>query len=125
MKVGMSLECSKTGSEVFICGSDSFDMDTCKPIISAVSFDKEMEEITYLELHDSKMRNLYRVKRIEGSNAMLVSGEKTISVIEFRKKSFFELKELKNIHSGPIYSFGISGRDIYSVCPEDALIHKF
>lgn len=132
LKVAMAVEISRCNNIVFIGGSDTYDIEKGKPVISAVTLDEEMREICTLELSEDSMRNIYSVKRIAGTNAVLVSGEKSICVLEFchdvsgqAESRFLEMKHLRNIHSQEIFRFAIAGREVLSICPTDNYIHKF
>lgn len=128
LKLGMSLEVSKTGDYVYLAGSTNFDLDKGRPIISAISFSKEMDEITDIELADKSMKNIYQVKRIPGGgDTVIVSGEKGMSIVEFVEEEikFLELKMLRNVHDGDIYDFSIRGKDVFSVSCVNDFIHKF
>jgi hypothetical protein len=127
LKVAMSLEVSLDDSTVFLAGCDNLDMDKATPVISAVSFDENIKEMACLDLNCQEMSNIYNMRRIENTNTMLLSGKKIISIIQYRDRTqqFSELKQLRNIHTGPIYSFTLRGKDIFSVSPSDNYVHKF
>ena len=127
LKIAMSLEVSLDSRTVFVSGSDSSDFSQSRPVLSAVSFDEHMTEKTSIRLSDSSMGNVYKVRRMEGFDTVFASGEKLISIVNFdaEKGKFKELKQLRNIHSGSIYSFMIQGKDIFSVSSSDNYIHKF
>lgn len=78
-------------------------------MISAITFDKKLKEEVSLELYDEKMRMINNIKRLPNSDTILVSGFRVISVVEFKMKAFVELKQLRNIHMGNIYSFCLRG----------------
>ena len=127
LRVAMSLETSSDDSVVFLGGCDRLDLDSANPVLSAFSFDHSMTEAACLELSSKDMNNVYSIKRLEGCNTLLISGSKIISIIEYDKllEKFSELKQLRNIHSGPIYSFTLRNKDIFSVSPVDNYVHKF
>lgn len=125
LKVAMSIEVSMDDNYIFLAGASSFNMKRSKPVISALQFNSTLEEVNYLELYDEKMRMVNQIRRLPNTETLLVSGFKVISVVEFRNFGFIELKQLRNIHSGNIYSFCLRGRDVFSVCPDDNFIHKF
>jgi hypothetical protein len=99
LKVAMAVEISRCNNIVFVAGSDTYDIEKGRPVISAITFDEQMNELCTLELSEESMHNIYSIKRIPGTNTLLVSGEKSISIIEFcsdrgleRKSMFVELK---------------------------------
>lgn len=129
LKAAMSLEISKDEKTVFIGGCNKMDIFEGKATIAAVHFNKYMVNEANIELHDKEMRNIFQIRRYEGTNAdvLFVGGFNSLSIIEYRSdiKTFFELKLLKNLHSGEIFDFCIRGRDIFTVCANDEYIHKF
>lgn len=127
LKLGMSIDISKNGDFVFLGGSTNFNLDKGRPILSAIGFNRDMNEIVDIELADKSMKNVFQVKRIPGGgDTVIASGEKGMSIVEFiEDKEFLELKMLRNVHDGDIYDFAIRGKDVFSVCYADDFIHKF
>lgn len=127
LKVAMSLEVSLDDSTIFVAGCDNLNIENATPVISALSFDKNITELACLPLNCQNMGNIFHMRRLDETNTMLMSGKKVISIVEYRERNyqFSELKQLRNMHSGPIYSFTLRGKDIFSVCPSDNYVHKF
>lgn len=85
LRVAMTLETSVDDSIVYLGGCDKLDLDNASPILSAFSFDHSMAETACIELSSKDMNNVYSVKRLEGCNTLLLSGNKVISVVEYDK----------------------------------------
>ena len=75
LKVAMSLEISEDDSTIFLAGCDNLDLDKATPVISAITFDKNMNEIACLDLKCQTMTNIFYMKRLENTNTMLLSGK--------------------------------------------------
>ena len=127
LKAAMALEISKDDKTVFIGGCNTIDIFEGKAILSAVQLNQYMVHVTSLELQDRSMRNIFQLKRMVGTNVLVLSGFSTIAIVEYldTRKCFVELKQLKNLHSGEIFDFALYGKDIYSVCSKDEFVHKF
>lgn len=129
LMAAMSLEISKDEKTVFIGGCNTLDIFEGRATISAVSFNKFMVNEANIVLHDPEMRNIFQIKRYEGtdSDVIIAGGFNSLSIIEYRGdvKTFFELKLLKNLHNGEIFDFCLRGREIFSVCSNDEYVHKF
>jgi hypothetical protein len=127
LEVAITSEISKSNKYVFLGGSSSKDLEAGKPILTAFSYDQEMTEFASIELKSSKMKAVYKVHRLPGSDVLVVSGCQRLALVEFleSERKFVEIKELKNIHSGDIFNFALRGREIFSVSPFDDYIHKF
>lgn len=121
----MSIEVSQDSKHVFIAGASDFNIKKSKPVISVLKFDETFEEVNTLELSNKDMRMVNHISRLPKNDVLVVSGFKIMSIVEFRREELFELKQLRNIHSGNIYGFCLRGCDVFSVCPEDNFIHKF
>lgn len=87
LKVAMSLEVSLDDSTIFVAGCDNLDIEKATPIISAITFDKNMTEIACLDLNCQEMTNIYYMRRLENTNTMLLSGKKIISIVEYRERT--------------------------------------
>ena len=127
MKAAMALEISEDDKTVFIGGCNTMDIFEGRAVLSAVHLNQYMVHIASLELHDKSLKNIFQVKRMPKTNVLVVSGFKSISIVQYcdSRKSFTELKQLKNLHSGEIFDFVINGREIYSICSRDEYVHKF
>lgn len=129
LKAAMSLEISKDEKTVFIGGCNTLDIFEGRATVSAVRFNKFMPNEANIVLHDPGMRNIFQIKRYEGTDAdvIIAGGFNSLSIIEYRSdiKTFFELKLLKDLHNGEIFDFCLRGREIFTVCPNDEYVHKF
>ena len=126
LKAAMTLEVSEDGEFIFIAGCDRMNVEEGNPVVSALTFDTTMREIDSLRLHADSMKNIFRIKRLEGSNVLFLSGFEILSLVEFRDRDkFVELKQLRGLHSGEIFDFVLKGREIFSVSGTDTYIHKF
>ena len=126
LKAAMTLEVSEDGNFIFIAGCDRMNVEEGKPVVSALRFDSSLKEIDTLRLHADSMKNVFRIKRMNGTDVLFLSGFEILSLVEFRdSKKFFELKQLRGLHSGEIFDFVVRGREIFSVSGMDTYIHKF
>lgn len=123
----MCLEISENEKIVFVGGSDNIDIYSGNPIISAFKFNEYLIHIDTLQLYDKKMRNIFQLKKMVGSNILIAGGFNSISLVEFKEdtQNFVELKQLSNLHTGEIFDFVVRNDDIFSVCSKDAYIHRF
>lgn len=129
LKAAMCLEISKDEKTVFVGGCNTMDIFEGKATVAAVHFNQYMVNEANINLHDEEMRNIFQIRRYDGTGAdvLIVGGFNSLSIIEYRKdvKTFFELKLLKNLHNGEIFDFCLRGREIYTICSNDEYIHKF
>jgi len=127
ISVAITSEISKSNKYVFLGGSTSSNLEEGKPVLTAFSYDCDMKEYANLVLKGSKMKSIYKLQRLPGTDILVACGYQRMVIIEFleNEKKFVELKELKNIHSGDIFNIAIRGKDIFSVSPCDNYIHKF
>lgn len=126
VKAAMALEISEDENILYIGGCDDLNIERGKPILSAVSFDETLMEVASFELHEASMKNIFSMKRVKGEEVLVIAGFKMLSLVEFRNENkFIELKQLRGLHSSEIFDFEMRGKDIFSVCTNDAYIHKF
>lgn len=126
LKAAMTMEVSDNGEYLFVGGCDRLNVEKGKPVISVFKFDSSLEEIDTLRLHADSMKNVFRIRKIPNSDALVVSGFEILSIIEFRgEKKLVELKQLRGLHSGEIFDLVLRGREIFSVSSSDSYIHKF
>lgn len=125
----MCVESSIGGDVVFVGGCDRMDVNEGRPVLSAVGFDTGMREITSITLSDASMKNVFRLKRIQGisEDVVLCAGFFAISIVMYNRntKRFQELKTLGGLHTGEIFDFIIHNNIIYSICSKDTYIHKY
>lgn len=126
IKAAMALELSEDENFLYIGGCDDLNIEAGRPTLSAVSFDEALMEVASFELHESSMKNIFSMKRLKDEEVLVVSGFKMLSLVEFRDRStFFELKQLRGLHSSEIFDFEMRGKEIFSVSTCDSYIHKF
>lgn len=126
IKAAMALELSQDEKFLYIGGCDDLNIEAGKPTLSCVSFDETLMEIASFELHESSMKNIFSMRRLKDEEVLVVSGFKMLSLVEFRDRStFFELKQLRGLHSSEIFDFEMRGKEIFSVSTCDSYIHKF
>lgn len=126
IKAAMTMEVSEDGEILYIGGCDRMNVEEGKPVLAALRFDKSLEEIDTLRLHADSMRNIFRIRRIPETDALIVSGFEILSIVEFRNRNkLVELKQLRGLHTGEIFDFVLRGREIFSVASNDGYIHKF
>ena len=127
LRAAMSLEVSSDERYLYIGGCSRLNVEKGFPIISVVSFDRKMTEVCSLRLSDDSMKNIFQMKRIPGSEVLVLSGFNLLSLVEFResKGKLSELKQLRDLHDGEIFDFVLKGREIFSVSGRNNYIHKF
>lgn len=125
----MSLEVSVDERTIFLAGCDKMDITEGRPVIMALSFDGLMKQKAYLQLSDTKMRNIFKLKRLPGAkeDILLASGFNAISIIYYNPQMcvFQELKTLGGLHEGEIFDFTVHDNVIYSISGKDSYIHKY
>lgn len=126
LKAAMTLELSQNEKILYIGGCDDLNVENGKPTLAAVTFDETLMEVGSFELHEASMKNIFKMKRLQNQEVLVVSGFKMLSLVEFRdREKFVELKQLRGLHSGEIFDFCLRGNDIFSICGQDSFIHKF
>lgn len=125
----MSIELSLDEQTLFVSGCDKMDINEGRPIIAALSFDYKLRQKYCLQLSDAKMRNVFKIKRLPGSqdDILLVSGFHSISMVAYNSKNgtLQELKTLGGLHDGEIFDFMVFDSIIYSISGKDTYIHKY
>ncbi len=125
----MSLEVSIDERTIFLAGCDKMDITEGRPVIAALNFDSGLKQKAYLQLSDTKMRNVFKLKRLPGAkeDILLASGFNAISIIYYNSQMcvFQELKTLGGLHEGEIFDFTIFDNIIYSISGKDSYIHKY
>lgn len=126
---GMTLECSLDSKVLFVGGSDKFDVSQGRPVLCALTFDKNLRQLAVLELSERKMMNVFKIKRLQqtSENILLVSGFNAISIIYYSPtlKAFQELKTLGGLHEGEIFDFTLFKNVIYTISGRDSYIHRY
>ena len=127
LRAAMSLEISEDGKILYIAGCSRLNVDKGYPVVSAVSFDEELRELSSLRLNDGKMKNVFQIKRLEGTEVLVLSGFNLLSLVQFvrEEERLLELKQLRDLHQGEIFDFVMKGREIFSVSSRNNYIHKF
>jgi hypothetical protein len=122
----MTLEVSEDGEILYIAGCDRMNVEEGKPIISVLKFDRSLEELATLRLHADSMKNIFKIRRIPGTDVVIAAGFELMSLVEFRnREKLIELKQLRGLHKGEIFDFVLKGKEIYSISSQDTYIHKF
>ena len=125
----MALECSVDNKVLFVGGSDKFDINQGRPVIAALSMDKNLRQLAVLELSEKMMHNLFKIKRLQKSvdNILLVSGFNAITIVYYSSglSSFQELKTLGGLHNGEIFDFTFYKDVLYTIGGRDPYIHRY
>ena len=80
----------------------------------AVNFDDSLSPISTLSITDTNYGRPSILKRLKGSEVIIVGCIKHFIILEFKNGSIYHLSTLMNIHSGPICDFLMAGNYMYS-----------
>lgn len=87
-----------------------------------LDFDKSLREVSAKILNDVNYGTPHRLKRVKGTEQMIVGCDRHIAILEFDGRQMLQIASLKNIHDNEITDFVMRGAHLYSTAFNEPLI---
>lgn len=91
-------------------------------VVVALDFDNTLREISAKILNDLQYGTPHRLKRVKGTEQMIVGCDRHIAILEFDGKNMMQIASLRNIHDNEITDFVMRGSYLYSTAFNEPLI---
>ena len=91
-------------------------------IVVALDFDNTLREISAKILNNLAYGTPHRLKRVKGTEQMIVGCDRHIAILEFDGRNMMQIASLANIHDNEITDFVLRGSYLYSTAFNEPLI---
>ena len=88
----------------------------------ALDFDNTLREISAKILNNLAYGTPHRLKRVKGTEQMIVGCDRHIAILEFDGRNMMQIASLANIHDNEITDFVLRGSYLYSTAFNEPLI---
>lgn len=93
-----------------------------QPVVLACTFDQYLKELSAKILTDLPYGTPRRMKRIKGTEVLVVGCDKSFAVLEYANGQLMQIGSLENIHDNEITDFEVKGRYLYSTAFNEPVI---
>lgn len=83
-------------------------------MVLVANFDPNLNQLSGQLLEDLDYGTPRRIKRIKGSEIILVGCDRHFAILEYKNGSLIQIGTLKDIHDGAVTDFVVRGRYMYS-----------
>lgn len=108
------LEISFDEQNVLICGIHSRGVFKGKAMVAACSFDENLTKLAEITLKDGSYGKPNRIRRIRGSEALLVALDRFVVILEYKNETFYHLGIVSSGHETQISDLVMFGDRVLS-----------
>lgn len=109
-------------SRVYLAGTATLKDESEIALVIACEFNQTLKEISAVLLGDLDYGIPRRMKRIKGSEMLLLGCDKHFAVLEFKNQELNQITNLPNVHDNEICDFVLKGKFLYSKAYNEPLI---
>ena len=108
------IDVSYDEQRIYFCGLANINGVKNTPIVMVVKFDPTLAHISSKTLTDIDYGIPRRLKRVKGSEVIIVGCDRHFAVLNFSNNAIQQISTLRDIHDGAITDFVVRGQYMYS-----------
>ena len=108
------MDVSNDERRVYIAGMARMEGGVGRPIVVACGFDERLVELSAVTLKDLDYGTPRRLKRLKGSEVLVVACNRHFSFLECRGSQLYPLGSIADVHENEICDFEVRGNYLYS-----------